>query len=132
MTYKAHTAYVAPARLRPGLGWLCLGFILACVICVIWVIALFGTVFLTAGVEGGQAWIDRMTRADTPTSTLLVIATLWGLAFGVMAVAPLVHRRSAWTLFGPWRRMRRQSSRSTPCPRTDGRSGTVSRQWALI
>ncbi len=107
MTYKAHRAYVAPARAQPQIAWLVIGFVLACAICVLWVIALFGTVFLTAGVEGGQAWIDRMTRADTPTSTLLVIATLWGLAFGVMAVAPVIHGRSAWTLFGPWRRMRR-------------------------
>lgn len=108
MRYTAHTAYVAPAQARSGLGWLLLGFLLACSICVLWVIALFGSVFLTAGVEGGQTWLDRMTRADTPTSTLLVLATLWGLAVGVMVVAPLIHRRSAWTLFGPWRRMRRQ------------------------
>jgi len=108
MTYKAHTAFVATAQARSGIGWLMLGFVLACVITVLWVIGLFFTVFLTAGVEGGQDWLDRMTRADSPTSTLLVIATLWGLALGVMVVAPLVHRRSAWTLFGPMRRMRRQ------------------------
>lgn len=105
MIYEAHTAYVAPARPRSGIGWLLLGIVLACAICVLWVISLFGTVFLAAGVEGGQAWIERMTRADSPTSTLLVIATLWGLAFGVLAVTPLVHRRSASTLFGPRRRM---------------------------
>jgi hypothetical protein len=47
MSYKAHNAYVAPAQVRPQIGWLMLGFVLACVICVLWVIALFGTVFLT-------------------------------------------------------------------------------------
>ena len=48
-----------------------------------------------------------MTRADTPTSALLVIATLWGLALGAMVATPLLHRRSAWTLFGPWPPLRR-------------------------
>ena len=107
MQYRSHESYIAPARARPQLWRLVAGFILAAGIVFLWVIALFGTVFLVAGMDGGPAWLDRMTRADTPTSTLLVIATLWGLAFGAMAVTPLLHKRSAWTLFGPWRRMRR-------------------------
>lgn len=107
MQYTSHESYIAPARARPQLWRLVVGFILAAGIGFLWVIALFGTVFLVAGMDGGPAWLDRMTRADTPTSTLLVIATLWGLAFGAMAVTPLLHKRSAWTLFGPWRRMRR-------------------------
>jgi len=107
MQYTSHESYIAPARARPQLWRLVAGFILAAGIGFLWVIALFGTVFLVAGMDGGPAWLDRMTRADTPTSTLLVIATLWGLAFGAMAVTPLLHKRSAWTLFGPWRRMRR-------------------------
>ena len=107
MQYTSHESYIAPARARPQLWRLVAGFILAAGIVFLWVIALFGTVSLVAGMDGGPAWLDRMTRADTPTSTLLVIATLWGLAFGAMAVTPLLHKRSAWTLFGPWRRMRR-------------------------
>ena len=107
MQYTSHESYIAPARARPQLWRLVAGFILAAGIGFLWVIALFGTVFLVAGMDGGPAWLDRMTRADTPTSTLLVIATLWGLAFGAIAVTPLLHKRSAWTLFGPWRRMRR-------------------------
>ena len=107
MQYTSHESYIAPARARPQLWRLVAGFILAAGIVFLWVIALFGTVFLVAGMDGGPAWLDRMTRADTPTSTLLVIATLWGLAFGAIAVTPLLHKRSAWTLFGPWRRMRR-------------------------
>ena len=107
MQYTSHESYIAPARARPQLWRLVVGFILAAGIGFLWVIALFGTVFLVAGMDGGPAWLDRMTRADTPTSTLLVIATLWGLAFGAIAVTPLLHKRSAWTLFGPWRRMRR-------------------------
>lgn len=107
MTYQAHEAYVAPARLRPQAWRLCLGFLLACMVGILWVIALFAAVYLVAGTQGGPAWLDRMTRADTPTSALLVIATLWGLALGAFLVAPLVHKRSAWTLFGPRRALRR-------------------------
>lgn len=105
MEYSAHEPFVAPARVRPQVWRLILGFLLTCSIAVIWVIGLFVLVYLMAGVDGGPEWIERMTRADTPTSTLLVIATLWGLGGGAMASAPLLHRRSAWTLFGPSRRM---------------------------
>lgn len=105
MLYPAHDGFVAPARLRPQLWRLCLGFLLTCGIAILWVIALFALVYLMAGIEGGPEWIERMTRADTPTSTLLVIATLWGLALGAMVATPLLHKRSAWTLFGPSPRM---------------------------
>ncbi len=108
MTYTAHDAYVAPARARPQLWRLLLGFLFASAIATLWVIGLFVLVYLAAGIEGGPAWIERMTRADSPTSALLVIGTLWGLALGAMAAARLLHRRSVWTLFGPHRRLRRQ------------------------
>ena len=107
MAYPAHDAFVAPARAHPQIWLLVAGFIVACLVAVLWVITLFGAVYLFAGVEGGPAWIERMTRADTPTSALLVIATLWGLAIGAMVVARLFHRRGIGTLFGPARRVRR-------------------------
>lgn len=108
MQYTAHDRFIAPARARPQIWRLVLGFLLICAFAVVWVIGLFALVYLVAGVDGGPDWIGRMTRADTPTSALLVIATLWGLAIGAMVTTPLLHGRSAWTLFGPWRPMQRQ------------------------
>lgn len=108
MQYTAHDRFIAPARARPQIWRLVLGFLLTCAFAVVWVIGLFALVYLVAGVDGGPDWIGRMTRADTPTSALLVIATLWGLAIGAMVTTPLLHGRSAWTLFGPWRPMQRQ------------------------
>ncbi|WP_071674219.1 CPBP family intramembrane glutamic endopeptidase [Nioella nitratireducens] len=107
MIYPAHDAYVAPARAHPQIWRLVLGFLLACAISTLWVIGLFVLVYLVAGIEGGPAWINRMTMADTPTSALLVIGTLWGLALGAMAATRALHRRSVWTLFGRLRRLRR-------------------------
>ncbi|PIV73530.1 MAG: CPBP family intramembrane metalloprotease [Rhodobacteraceae bacterium CG17_big_fil_post_rev_8_21_14_2_50_65_11] len=108
MRYKAHDTFIAPAHARPQIWRLVLGILLICAVAVLWIIALFALVYLMAGVEGGPDWIARMSRADTPTSALLVIATLWGLGVGTLLVTPLLHKRSAWTLFGPLRPMRRQ------------------------
>lgn len=100
-------AFIAPARERPGLWRLFFGFALALLVLVIWVVVLFGALFLAAGLDGGPEWLNRMTQANTPTSALLVIAMLWGLGFGAMVAARALHARSGWTLYGPFRRMRR-------------------------
>ncbi len=100
MTTPAHDAFIAPARAYPQLWRLFLGVVVTAVVFVVWFIVVMGIIYLFAGNVGGPQWIVMLTHAETPTSALLVLSTLLGLAFGAMVAAVLLHRRSPVTLFG--------------------------------
>lgn len=101
MQYPAHAEFVAPARLRPALWRLALGLILVLAIYAIGIAAIFGILIAVSGLDGANAWMQRMAVADTPTATLLVLATFIGMALGPMLAAKLLHRRPMMSLFGP-------------------------------
>jgi len=100
MTYKAHDAYVAPARARPGLWRLFFGLVLVAAVFVAWFLALVAVIYLVSGEGGGQQWMARLTTANTPTSVLLILAAIPGLGLGAMLAARLIHARKPGTLFG--------------------------------
>lgn len=105
MIYKAHDAFVAPARARPELWRLFLGLVLVAVVFVAWFIAIVAAIYLVSGEGGGQQWVARLTTADTPTSVLLVLAAIPGLGLGAMLAVRLLHGRKPGSLFGRRRRV---------------------------
>jgi len=105
MTYKAHDAFVAPARARPGLWRLLFGLVLVAVVFVAWFMALVAAIYLVSGTGGGQQWMARLATANTPTSVLLILAAIPGLGLGAMLAVRLLHARSPATLFGRKRRV---------------------------
>lgn len=100
MTIRANDAFVAPARAHPQLWRLLVGLVVVTVVFIIWFILIVAVIYLFAGDVGGPQWIARLTHADTPTSALLVLATLFGLAIGSMVAARLMQGRKPGTLFG--------------------------------
>jgi membrane protease YdiL (CAAX protease family) len=107
MQYTAHADFVAPARLRPALWRLIVGLGLVLAVYAIGIAAIFGILVAVSGVSGANAWMGRMVAADTPTATLLVLATFIGMALGPMLAVRVLHRRSVASLFGPRRRLLR-------------------------
>jgi len=101
MQYTAHAEFVAPARTRPALWRLLLGLGLVALVYGAGIGAIFGLLVAVSGPEGATAWLSRMAEADTPTATLLVLATFIGMALGPMLAAPMLHKRSMASLFGP-------------------------------
>ena len=110
MTYKAHNAFVAPARARPGLWRLFFGLVLVAAVFVAWFMALVAVIFLVSGTGGGQQWMVRLTTANTPTTVLLILAAIPGLGLGAMAAVRVLHARGPATLFGPKQRVIRHFS----------------------
>lgn len=107
MQYTAHADFVAPARTRPALWRLVLGLILVMVVYAAGIAIIFGILVAVSGLEGANTWLGRMVTADTPTATLLVLATFVGMALGPLLAARLLHRRPMSTLFGPRPRLLR-------------------------
>ena len=105
MTYKAHDAFVAPARARPGLWRLFFGLVLVAAVFVAWFIALVAVIYLVSGEGGGQQWMARLTAANTPTTVLLILAAIPGLGLGAMLAVRVLHARRPATLFGRRRRV---------------------------
>ena len=100
MQYTAHDELVAPARPRAALWRLLLGLLLVIVIYALGFLGIFGVLIAVSGLEGAEAWMQRMAAADTPTDTLLVLATFIGMAIGPIVAARLLHKRSVGSLFG--------------------------------
>ena len=103
MTGAAFNTFVDPARVRPQLWRLVLGVVLLLGIYIGTVVLILASMWLVVGTDRADAlyWVERMTRTDTPTSTLLILATFAGLALGAWAAARVMHKRSLATLFGP-------------------------------
>lgn len=101
MQYHAHAEFVAPARARPQLWRLLVGFVVVGVIYAIGIALVFGGIFLVSGADGTQTWVTEMMEATGPTGTLLILATFIGMALGPMLAVVLLHRRSIGSLFGP-------------------------------
>ena len=100
MQYVAQEALVAPAREKPALWRLFIGLILVVAIYVAGIAALFGLLVAISGWDGAQMWLVRMAEAESPTATLLVLATFIGMGIGPLLAARLLHARPLWSLFG--------------------------------
>lgn len=107
MQYAAHAEFVAPARERAALWRLGVGLALIVTIYVLGIGVIFGILVAVAGFDGANAWMGRMASAETPTATLLVLATFIGMALGPMLAARFLHGRSLASLFGPRARLLR-------------------------
>jgi len=110
MQYTAHTAFVAPARAHPQIWRLLLGLALSLGIYASGMILLGVVLVLFAGVDGAQAWLARMYAAETPTATLLILATFLGMGLGPLLAARWLHKRSFGSVFGPYHRTVRDFS----------------------
>lgn len=94
--------FIAPARAYPQLWRTALGAVLILLCAMIGSVAVFGTGWwLMARRQDGLLWADRMTSADTPVGTLLLLLSFGGMAAGAALAARWLHRRPAATLFGP-------------------------------
>jgi len=107
MQYNAHALFVAPARGHPALWRLVLGLILVALVYATGIAIIYGVLVAVSGFDGARVWMGRMATADTPTATLLVLATFIGMAAGPLLAARLLHRRDMATLFGPRARLLR-------------------------
>lgn len=107
MQYPAHDAFIAAARPRAQLWRLAVGLVSILVIYAAGIAAIFGALVAFSGLDGAQTWMARMAAADTPTSTLLVLATFLGMGIGPLIVARVLHRRPAASVFGPRARVLR-------------------------
>lgn len=105
MHYPALEELVAPARGKSAPWRLLVGVILVVVVYVAGMAALYGVLVLVTGFSGASQWLVRMADADSPTATLLVLATFIGMGVGPMLAVRLVHRRPVGSLFGARARM---------------------------
>ncbi|MEM9475585.1 MAG: CPBP family intramembrane glutamic endopeptidase [Pseudomonadota bacterium] len=101
MAYRNHEGFVAPARQYPQLWRLLVGLVVAVIVYIVVVAAIFVLAWVLSGVGGdGLAWAQRQLNPDDPNALLLLLSTFAGMALGAMAAARLMHKRSAATLFG--------------------------------
>lgn len=107
MQYPAHEELVGPARAKSALWRFVLGLILVVIVYVVGLAALFGALVLLSGFAGANEWLARMSAADSPTATLLVLATFVGMGIGSLLAARILHRRPFWSLFGARMRLLR-------------------------
>lgn len=93
--------FVEPARAKPQLWRLILGLIVATVVYIAVVFGIFGGLWFVLETDPDFLWAERILRADTPFSMMVVLATFLGMALGPMVAARILHKRGPGTLFGP-------------------------------
>ena len=96
MQYVAQEALVAAAGAKSALWRLGVGLIVVIAIYVAGIAALFGLLVVINGWDGAQIWLVRMADADSPTATLLVLATFIGMGICPLVAARLLHARPLW------------------------------------
>jgi len=96
----AFEAFVAPARARPELWRLALGCVLMIAVYFAGIAVIFGATYLIAGAERSAAIMAALTKAETPTATLLLFLTFAGMALAPIIAARAMHKRGPGTLFG--------------------------------
>lgn len=101
MAYPNHESFVAPARARPQIWRLLAGLVVAVLVYIVVVVALFAVAWLVSDETGdGLAWAQRQLNPEDPQALLLLLSTFAGMALGAMAAARVMHGRAASTLFG--------------------------------
>ncbi|WP_298438103.1 CPBP family intramembrane glutamic endopeptidase [uncultured Jannaschia sp.] len=102
-------SFVAPARARPQLWRIILGFVLAMLTwAVVYVVMIAGIAYVAkatsdpalAGPDGLPIWFADFTIGKTPTGVVATLATFAGMLLGTILAARWLHRRSAGSLFG--------------------------------
>ncbi|MTJ04514.1 MAG: CPBP family intramembrane metalloprotease [Sediminimonas qiaohouensis] len=111
MSYRAHDAFVAPARPRSEVWRLCLGLVLMAVIVfgLGWAIQAFAMAIL-----GDQAYLDfrsAITSARNPAGALYLLMSLGLLIIAAAMVANQLHGRGLLSLIGPIPRAMKQFRR---------------------
>lgn len=101
MAYPHHEPFVAPARAYPQIWRLLVGLVVAVIVYIVVVFAVFLIGWVVSG-DGGDSltWAQRQLNPDDPDALLLLLATFTGMALGAMAAARVMHKRGAGTLFG--------------------------------
>ena len=102
--YAAHAAFIAPARAYPQVWRLLIGVLLALVVYALGFVALGGVFVARFGLDNAQAELGRIFLSESPTGTLLILATFFGMALGPLLAARLLHKRSFGSVFGPMHR----------------------------
>lgn len=96
----AFTAFVAPARRACALWRTVLGTVLIVAIYAGSIVVAAALAAFLLGRAEAYAVVESLVTAETPRSTLLLLATFAGMAAGPMLVARFLHHRPAATLFG--------------------------------
>jgi membrane protease YdiL (CAAX protease family) len=107
MQYQEHAAFLAPARVYPAPWRLLVGLVVMGLVYAAGFGVIYAILITVSGRDGAAMWLVRMAEADTPTATLLVLASFVGMGAGAMLAARLLHKRAVATLFGPRRRLMR-------------------------
>lgn len=107
MASTAFETFVAPARTRPALWRLVLGLILAIMINIVSIIAIFAGFWFYLGQPRDMAWLSDVMQPTTPQSMFLLLSTFFGMALGAIGAARLLHRRPGLSVFGPAARLPR-------------------------
>lgn len=99
---QPHARFIAPATAYPQLWRLLAGVLLIVVVFIPSVTALMAAAWwVMARDQDGILWMEGMISAETPTGTLLLLATFLPMALATFLAARALHKRGAGTLFGP-------------------------------
>ena len=91
--------FVAPARPKAQIWRTIVGLVAIAAIYFVFVIAIFGLIWLFQQNESLTTAME-MAGAETPTGTVILLATFIGLGLGPILIVRLLHGRPAGTLFG--------------------------------
>jgi membrane protease YdiL (CAAX protease family) len=98
--YRAHEAFVAPARAAPQVWRLALGIVIATLAYVFLSQIFFSTVYSLAGPESAGLHADLVSGA-TPQAMYLLLFSFGFMAMGAAIAARIMHKRGPLTLLGP-------------------------------
>jgi membrane protease YdiL (CAAX protease family) len=101
MQYPKYAAFLASAQLYPAPWRLLGGLVVMLLVYTAGFGVIYGILVAVSGFDGAGLWVARMAEADTPTATLLVLASFIGMGAGAMLGARLLHKRTIASLFGP-------------------------------
>jgi membrane protease YdiL (CAAX protease family) len=92
--------FIAPARARPQVWRLVVGFVLALAIYAVSAFGLIFWVFLDRDGFSGGDWATDVAEGSSPTGVVILLMTFAGMLLGAALSARLLHKRRAGTLFG--------------------------------
>jgi hypothetical protein len=92
--------FIQPARAYPQVWRLLLGIMVMAVVYLLALAVLIGAIWLVVGTDNLTYWLMQMNQTNTPTGTLLVLASFIGMAAAPVVAARVMQKRGAATLFG--------------------------------
>lgn len=94
------TRFIEPAQAYPQVWRLLLGVVVMAAVYILSLGVLIGAVWLVVGTGDLAYWLRQMNETNSPTGTLLVLASFVGMAAAPIVAARIMQKRGAATLFG--------------------------------